>query len=91
MENFFISAPGDYLFSEEYKTEKTEEVGDLEPVKEEEFMFTTFAANDNNVKELCPEAIVLGDDGVFHITENLNPSAVPVDEEFKRLVDSVLR
>ena len=91
VENFFISAPGDYLFSEEYKTEKTEEVGDLEPVKEEEFMFTTFAANDNNVKELCPEAIVLGDDGVFHITENLNPSAVPVDEEFKRLVDSVLR
>ena len=36
VENFFISAPGDYLFSEEYKTEKTEEVGDLEPVKEEE-------------------------------------------------------
>ena len=106
-DDFFISAPGDFMFTEEYKSEETQnietgdaeeaekesldDVSDLEPVQEDGFMFTTFAANDNNVTELCPEAIVLGDDGVFHITDNLATSNVHIDEEFKKLVDSVLK
>lgn len=54
------------------------------------FMFTTFCANDNNVTDLPIEAIVLGEDGVFQISSNIPSTNVPIDEDFKKLVDSVL-
>ena len=54
-------------------------------------MFTKFAANDNNVTDLPPDAIIQDKDGVFSISENLIPTGVKIDEEFKKLVDSVLR
>lgn len=54
------------------------------------FMFTTFCANDNNVTDLPIEAIVLGEDGVFQISSNISSTNVPIDEDFKKLVDSVL-
>ena len=56
-----------------------------------QFMFTKFAANDNNVTDLPPDAIIQDKDGVFSISENLIPTGVKIDEEFKKLVDSVLR
>lgn len=55
------------------------------------FMFTTFAANDNNVTDLPLDAIVMGDDGVFQISENLAPIEMSIDEDFKKLVDAVIR
>ena len=54
-------------------------------------MFTTFAANDNNVTELSPDAIVQGDDGVFSIANDVSTAGIAIDEDFKKLVDSVLR
>lgn len=54
------------------------------------FMFTTFAENDNNVTELPLDAIVLGEDGVFHISADVSKIEMPIDEDFKKLVDSVI-
>lgn len=54
------------------------------------FMFTTFAENDNNVTELPLDAIVLGEDGVFHISSDASKIEMPIDEDFKKLVDSVI-
>ena len=54
------------------------------------FMFTTFAENDNNVTELPLDSIVLGEDGVFHISADVSKIEMPIDEDFKKLVDSVI-
>ena len=73
---------------EEYEFPKElESVSDVR----NQFMFTKFAANDNNVTDLPPDAIIQDKDGVFSISENLIPTGVKIDEEFKKLVDSVLR
>lgn len=103
-DDFFISKPFDYLKDENFIDEEEidlenknvhiqdEKVFELEPLPDqEEFMFTPFAANDNGITELIPEAIVLGEDGVFHISENIQPSNIPLDEEFKKLVASVIK
>ncbi|MBQ1949326.1 MAG: hypothetical protein II367_04125, partial [Treponema sp.] len=68
-------------------------VMELESVskKSEDFMFTTFAANDNNVTELSPDAIVQDDEGVFSIADDVSTVGIKIDEDFKKLVDSVLR
>ena len=75
------------------KKKQTDDVVELESVsrKSEDFMFTTFAANDNNVTELSPDAIVQGDDGVFSIANDVSTAGIAIDEDFKKLVDSVLR
>ena len=72
---------------------QNDDIKELESISEQkdDFMFTTFAANDNNVTELSPEAIIQGDDGVFSISENLVLPSIRIDEDFKRLVDSVLK
>ncbi len=72
---------------------QNDDIKELESISEQkdDFMFTTFAANDNNVTELSPEAIIQGDDGVFSISENLVLPNIRIDEDFKRLVDSVLK
>lgn len=57
----------------------------------EGFMFTTFGANDNNVTELPVDAIVMGDDGVFQISSSIPMIDIQIDEDFKKLVDSVIR
>ena len=73
---------------EEYEFPKElESVSDVR----NQFMFTKFAANDNNVTDLPTDAIIQDKDGVFSISENLIPTGVKIDEEFKKLVDSVLR
>ena len=73
---------------EEYEFPKElESVSDVR----NQFMFTKFAANDNNVTDLPPDSIIQDKDGVFSISENLIPTGVKIDEEFKKLVDSVLR
>ena len=73
---------------EEYEFPKElESVSDVR----NQFMFTKFAANDNNVTDLPPDAIIQDKDVVFSISENLIPTGVKIDEEFKKLVDSVLR
>ena len=73
---------------EEYEFPKElESVSDVR----NQFMFTKFAANDNNVTDLPHDAIIQDKDGVFSISENLIPTGVKIDEEFKKLVDSVLR
>ena len=46
--------------------------------------------NDNNVTELPLDAIVLGEDGVFHISADVSKIEMPIDEDFKKLVDSVI-
>mgnify|MGYP002671986533 CR=1 FL=1 len=69
-----------------------EEAAPLEELSFEKdgFMFTTFAENDNNVTELPLDAIVLGEDGVFHISADVSKIEMPIDEDFKKLVDSVI-
>ena len=69
-----------------------EEAAPLEELSSEKdgFMFTTFAENDNNVTELPLDAIVLGEDGVFHISADVSKIEMPIDEDFKKLVDSVI-
>lgn len=59
------------------------------PTEKDGFMFTTFAANDNNVTDLPLDAIVMGEDGVFQISENFSPVPMSIDEDFKKLVDAV--
>lgn len=54
------------------------------------FMFTTFAENENDITELPLDAIVLGEDGVFHISSEVANVEMPIDEDFKKLVDSVI-
>ena len=53
-------------------------------------MFTTFAENENDITELPLDAIVLGEDGVFHISSEVANVEMPIDEDFKKLVDSVI-
>ncbi len=103
--NFEIFKPLDYIFDnvepEETENEINNDSEDEDPTAEalllelptekDGFMFTAFAANDNNVTELPVDAIVMGDDGVFHISKDLAPSQMPIDEDFKKLVDSVIR
>ena len=64
---------------------------ELSSEKDGGFMFTTFAANDTNVIDLPVDAIVLGDDGVFQISSSIPKIDMPIDEDFKKLVDSVIR
>ena len=100
-DDFFVSKPSDFFKDENYiekdddlvkPVNQNEEIFELEPLpNQEEFMFTPFAANDNVISELVPDAIVLGEDGVFHISENIQPSNIPLDEEFKKLVASVIK
>ena len=72
--------------------EPQEDAAPLEELSSEKdgFMFTTFAENDNNVTELPLDAIVLGEDGVFHISSDVSKIEMPIDEDFKKLVDSVI-
>lgn len=83
----------DESFMNENKKKQNDDVMELESVskKSEDFMFTTFAANDNNVTELSPDAIVQDDEGVFSIADDVSTVGIKIDEDFKKLVDSVLR
>lgn len=76
----------------EENLEPQEDAAPLEELSSEKdgFMFTTFAENDNNVTELPLDAIVLGEDGVFHISSDVSKIEMPIDEDFKKLVDSVI-
>lgn len=76
--------------------ENAREAQDATPLEElssekDGFMFTTFAENDAGVTELPLDAIVLGEDGVFHISSEIAKVEMPIDEDFKKLVDSVIR
>lgn len=76
--------------------ENAREAHDAAPLEElssekDGFMFTTFAENDAGVTELPLDAIVLGEDGVFHISSEIAKVEMPIDEDFKKLVDSVIR
>lgn len=76
--------------------ENAREAQDAAPLEElssekDDFMFTTFAENDAGVTELPLDAIVLGEDGVFHISSEIAKVEMPIDEDFKKLVDSVIR
>lgn len=82
----------DFTESEENARE-TQDAAPLEELSSEKdgFMFTTFAENDAGVTELPLDAIVLGEDGVFHISSEIAKVEMPIDEDFKKLVDSVIR
>lgn len=82
----------DFTESEENAREAQDAVP-LEELSSEKdgFMFTTFAENDAGVTELPLDAIVLGEDGVFHISSEIAKVEMPIDEDFKKLVDSVIR
>lgn len=76
------------------------EAEDAEPVSSisnnisnsSQFVFTTFAANNNNITDLPPDVIVEDADGVFSITRDADDALMPPsDISFKELVDSVLR
>ncbi len=92
---FRIFKPFDYINENNKEKNTSEESGalPLENLSSEKdgFMLTTFCANDNNVTDLPVEAIVQGEDGVFQISSNLRTSDVKIDEDFKKLVDSVIR
>lgn len=92
---FRIFKPFDYI-NENNKEKNTTEESEALPLEnlsseKDGFMLTTFCANDTNVTDLPVEAIVLGEDGVFQISSNLKTSDVMIDEDFKKLVDSVIR
>lgn len=105
--DFFIYRPFDFAKenSENSDSESTDfteseenarEAQDAAPLEElssekDGFMFTTFAENDAGVTELPLDAIVLGEDGVFHISSEIAKVEMPIDEDFKKLVDSVIR
>ena len=55
------------------------------------FCLTSFGANNDNVSEIYPDAIVEGEDGVFSISYKIGPSGFEIDEKFKQLVDSVIK
>lgn len=82
----------DFTESEEDARE-AQDAAPLEELSSEKdgFMFTTFAENDAGVTELPLDAIVLGEDGVFHISSEIAKVEMPIDEDFKKLVDSVIR
>lgn len=82
----------DFTESEE-NTREAQDAAPLEELSSEKdgFMFTTFAENDAVVTELPLDAIVLGEDGVFHISSEIAKVEMPIDEDFKKLVDSVIR
>lgn len=82
----------DFTESEENARE-AQDAAPLEELSSEKdgFMFTTFAENDAGVTELPLDAIVLGEDGVFHISSEIAKVEMPIDEGFKKLVDSVIR
>lgn len=82
----------DFTESEE-NTREAQDAAPLEELSSEKdgFMFTTFAENDAGVTELPLDAIVLGEDGVFHISSEIAKVEIPIDEDFKKLVDSVIR
>lgn len=82
----------DFTESEENARE-AQDAAPLEELSSEKdgFMFTTFAENDAGVTELPLDAIVLGEDGVFHISSEIAKVEIPIDEDFKKLVDSVIR
>lgn len=82
----------DFTESEENARE-AQDAAPLEELSSEKdgFMFTTFAENDTGVTELPLDAIVLGEDGVFHISSEIAKVEMPIDEDFKKLVDSVIR
>lgn len=82
----------DFIESEENARE-AQDAAPLEELSSEKdgFMFTTFAENDAGVTELPLDAIVLGEDGVFHISSEIAKVEMPIDEDFKKLVDSVIR
>lgn len=82
----------DFTESEENARE-AQDTAPLEELSSEKdgFMFTTFAENDAGVTELPLDAIVLGEDGVFHISSEIAKVEMPIDEDFKKLVDSVIR
>ncbi len=82
----------DFTGSEENARE-AQDAAPLEELSSEKdgFMFTTFAENDAGVTELPLDAIVLGEDGVFHISSEIAKVEMPIDEDFKKLVDSVIR
>lgn len=82
----------DFTESEE-NARKAQDAAPLEELSSEKdgFMFTTFAENDAGVTELPLDAIVLGEDGVFHISSEIAKVEMPIDEDFKKLVDSVIR
>lgn len=82
----------DFTESEENARE-AQDAASLEELSSEKdgFMFTTFAENDAGVTELPLDAIVLGEDGVFHISSEIAKVEMPIDEDFKKLVDSVIR
>lgn len=82
----------DFTESEENGRE-AQDAAPLEELSSEKdgFMFTTFAENDAGVTELPLDAIVLGEDGVFHISSEIAKVEMPIDEDFKKLVDSVIR
>lgn len=94
------SQPGTENNTESEKTgkETTDEMDtdaeDMEILPERDrkpFMLTSFGAGDGQVIDLMSEAVVEGADGVYYIADNLDTGAMPVDRDFKNLVDSVLR
>lgn len=78
--------------NQEEKSGGQENASPLEELSFEKdgFMFTTFAENENDITELPLDAIVLGEDGVFHISSEVANVEMPIDEDFKKLVDSVI-
>lgn len=49
------------------------------------------AAVQSEVIDLTYEAVIEGADGVYHIADDLDTGGIPVDKDFKNLVDSVLK
>lgn len=88
-----------YSSANEAGKSKTEEFSGLEELEDPEetmpFSFITLAANETSLSELGPEAfepIVQNSDGTFSISnKSAYGSNFGIDQNFKRLVDSVLK
>ena len=99
IEDYLRGENDSLIQNEEKEDEELEELEEIEPFENLQkgkttFMFTNFAANNNNISDLEGEnssAIVQNADGTFHIEGKPLLKDVKIDLNFKKLVDSVLK
>ena len=99
IEDYLRGENDSLIQNEEKEDEELEELEEIEPFENLQkgkttFMFTNFAANNNNISDLECEnssAIVQNADGTFHIEGKPLLKDVKIDLNFKKLVDSVLK
>ncbi|GEM_PF-5014762 len=94
-DNMYVNLSPVIEESEEKEENQADSLIELESEKDSNpFMFTSFAANNDNIRDLTPEqkdSIVENEDGTYEIEISDGGEDVELDSDFKKLVDSVLK